>query len=233
MLVQCRGTTPVTAADLSDEEKVLRDKLLFHQIVQEAFCRPGQKILSTTRSDHIVLLIPAEEKSAKTHSMEVIAGALLRRAEEKLLHSQVYVGWGNTFEVLPDGKKSREQAELALKVALTSEKKHYFGYENLGFYKVLFNVANRRELEMFRSEILAPLQAYDQHHHSELVLTLTSFLEDSNNLIGLAEKLHIHRNTLRYRLQKVEEVTGRNLSDTQDRMHLYFATVVEKYLSLF
>ncbi|MBP2667172.1 MAG: pucR, partial [Firmicutes bacterium] len=107
-----------------------------------------------------------------------------------------------------------------------------FGYEALGFYKVLFNVSNRKELETFRSDILGPLNGYDQRHKGELLPTLTAFLEDTENMALVAEKLHIHRNTLRYRMQKVEELTGRNLNDTQDRMHLYFATVVDKYLSL-
>ena len=148
------------------------------------------------------------------------------------MNIQAYIGWGSSFEQLRDAKASMDQAELALKVAMTSGKKHYFAYESLGFYKVLFNVSNRRELERFRSEVLAPLNEYDQRHKGELLPTLTAFLEDTENLALVAEKLHIHRNTLRYRLQKVEDLAGRNLSDTQDRMHLYFATVVDKYLSL-
>ena len=148
--------------------------------------------------------------------------------DERLKNCLIHIGWGNAFKELPEYKKSLEQAELSLKVALTSGKKRCFGYEALGFYKVLFNVSNRSELEAFRSEILQPLHNYDQRHNSELLATLVAFLEDSENVIAVAERLHIHRNTLRYRLQKVEEITSRNPTDT---MHLYFAIVVDQYLS--
>ena len=78
-------------------------------------------------------------------------------------------------------------------MALTSGKEHCFGYS---------------ELEAFRSEIRQPLHNYDQRHNGELLATLAAFLEDSENVIAVAERLHIHRNTLRYRLRKVEEITA-------------------------
>ncbi len=227
----CRNL-PFNKADMDMEQRVLEDKLKIQQIVHDAFRRAGKKVLSTSRSDRIVLLVPSDGSMQEAQRIESIAQNILQTAKEQLQNIPVYIGWGNPFDNLRDGKKSMEQAELALKVSITSGKKHYFGYDALGFYKVLFNVSNRHELEGFRLEVLGPLNTYDQRHKGELLPTLTAFLEDTENLGLVSDKLHIHRNTLRYRMQKVEELTGRNLNDTQDRMHLYFATVVDKYLSL-
>ena len=231
-IVQYRREALANIANLDTEQKALEENQKIQQIVQDAFRRAGKRVLSTNRSDRMVLLIPADGGMQETQRIESIAQAILQSAHESALNIQAYLAWGSSFEQLRDAKASMNQAELALKVAMTSGKKRYFAYESLGFYKVLFNVSNRRELEKFRSEVLAPLNEYDQRHKGELLPTLTAFLEDTENLALVAEKLHIHRNTLRYRLQKVEELAGRNLSDTQDRMHLYFATVVDKYLSL-
>ena len=218
--------------DINTEQKVLEDKQKIQHIVQEAFRRSSKKVLFTNRSDRIVLLVPSDGSMQESQRVESIAQSILQTTAEQMKNIQMHIGWGNPFENLQDGKKSMEQAELALKVGITSGKRKFFGYEALGFYKVLFNVSNRKELETFRSEVLGPLNGYDQRHKGELLPTLTAYLEDTENLALVAERLHIHRNTLRYRMQKVEELTGRNLNDTQDRMHLYFATVVDKYLSL-
>ena len=200
--------------------------------MHDNFLRTGKKVLSTLRSDRLALLLPSDGSMQEAHKVDTIAQNILQASQEKLKPMQLHIGWGSPFDQLPSAKKSLEQAELALKVAMTSGKKRYFGYESLGFYKVLFNVSNRKELESFRSEVLGPLNEYDKRHGGELLPTLAAFLEDTENLLIVADKLHIHRNTLRYRLQKVEEITGRNLGDTQDRMHLFFATIVDKYLSL-
>ena len=232
LFVRYSRVLPSNRPDMNTEQKVLEDKQKIQQIVQEAFRRSAKKVLFTSRSDRIVLLVPSDGSMQESQRVEAIAQSILQTAAEQMKNTQMHIGWGNPFEKLQDGKKSMEQAELALKVGITSGRKKFFGYESLGFYKVLFNVSNRKELETFRSEVLGPLNDYDQRHKGELLPTLTAYLEDTENLALVAERLHIHRNTLRYRMQKVEELTGRNLNDTQDRMHLYFATVVDKYLSL-
>ena len=232
LFVRYGGSLPTVKANLAIEQKVLEDKLQLQQIVNDTFRRVGKKVLSTARSDRLTLLVPSDGSMQEAQQVESIAQLILQMVQDKLKPMQVHIGWGSPFDQLPATKQSLEQAELALKVAMTSGKKRYFGYESLGFYKVLFNVSNRKELESFRSEVLGPLNEYDKRHGGELLPTLTAFLEDTENLSIVADRLHIHRNTLRYRLQKVEELTGRNLGDTQDRMHLFFATIVDKYLSL-
>ena len=232
LFVRYGGSLPTVTANLAIEQKVLEDKLQLQQIVNDTFRRVGKKVLSTARSDRLTLLVPSDGSMQEAQQVESIAQLILQMVQDKLKPMQIHIGWGSPFDQLPAAKQSLEQAELALKVAMTSGKKRYFGYESLGFYKVLFNVSNRKELESFRSEVLGPLNEYDKRHGGELLPTLTAFLEDTENLSIVADKLHIHRNTLRYRLQKVEEITGRNLGDTQDRMHLFFATIVDKYLSL-
>ena len=232
LFVRYGGSLPTVKANLAIEQKVLEDKLQLQQIVNDTFRRVGKKVLSTARSDRLTLLVPSDGSMQEAQQVESIAQLILQMVQDKLKPMQVHIGWGSPFDQLPAAKQSLEQAELALKVAMTSGKKRYFGYESLGFYKVLFNVSNRKELESFRSEVLGPLNEYDKRHGGELLPTLTAFLEDTENLSIVADRLHIHRNTLRYRLQKVEEITGRNLGDTQDRMHLFFATIVDKYLSL-
>lgn len=75
----------------------------------------------------------------------------------------------------------------------------------------------------FRSRVLGPVLDYDAAHRSELVRTLQAFLRHSGSWTQTAAELHVHVNTLRYRMSRVAELTGRDLSSFPDRVDLYLA----------
>src|SRR5690606_39201266 len=75
----------------------------------------------------------------------------------------------------------------------------------------------------FATRLLEPLFDYDKRHRSELVRTLGTFLECAGSWNLCAERLHVHVNTVRYRIRRVEELTGRDLSTMADRVDLFLA----------
>jgi hypothetical protein len=75
----------------------------------------------------------------------------------------------------------------------------------------------------FRARVLGPLTAYDAAHKSELVRTLRVFLEHSGSWAQTSAALHVHVNTLRYRIGRIAELTGRDLTRFPDRVDLYLA----------
>jgi len=77
--------------------------------------------------------------------------------------------------------------------------------------------------DAFRERLLGPLVAYDQSHDADLVRTLTEFLECAGSWSRCAERLHVHVNTLRYRISRVEALTGRDLSRFEDRVDFFLA----------
>ncbi|ADD42216.1 PucR family transcriptional regulator [Stackebrandtia nassauensis] len=75
----------------------------------------------------------------------------------------------------------------------------------------------------YRSKVLGPVLEYDKEHKSELVSTLEEFLECEGSWSRCAAKLHLHVNTLRYRIERVERLTGRDLRRLTDRVDLFLA----------
>ncbi|SHN28516.1 PucR family transcriptional regulator [Cryptosporangium aurantiacum] len=75
----------------------------------------------------------------------------------------------------------------------------------------------------YRNRVLGPVLAYDSTHDAELVATLTAFLDHAGSWSRCAEVLHLHVNTVRYRIAKVEQLTGRNLGRLDDRVDLFLA----------
>ncbi|WP_114453746.1 PucR family transcriptional regulator [Halopolyspora algeriensis] len=93
----------------------------------------------------------------------------------------------------------------------------------LATHQVLLASATDDLRRSYRQRVLSRLLAYDETHHSDLVLTLRTFLECSGSWSRCAKRLHVHVNTLRYRIRRVEEITGRDLGDFTTRVDFYLA----------
>jgi hypothetical protein len=75
----------------------------------------------------------------------------------------------------------------------------------------------------FADHVLGPIQDYDRRNDAGLMPTLQAYLDCGGSWSKAAERLHLHLNTVRYRISRVEELTGRDLSSIGDRMDFYFA----------
>ena len=95
-------------------------------------------------------------------------------------------------------------------------------FEETGAYRLLLPAMNEdpRELQRFHEETVAPLVAYDDQYETELVQTLETFLDADGNVAGTAERLFTHRHTVRYRLDRVRELSGLDVGSTDGRERL-------------
>jgi DNA-binding PucR family transcriptional regulator len=76
------------------------------------------------------------------------------------------------------------------------------------------------ELERFYEETLAPLAAYDEQYETELVASVEAYLENDGNVAQTAAHLFTHRHTVRYRLERVRELSGHDISSSEGREKL-------------
>ena len=95
-------------------------------------------------------------------------------------------------------------------------------FEQTGTYKLLFRVMQEEpeELETFYAETLAPVVAYDSRYGTELVSTLTTYLGNDASTAKTAADLFAHRHTIRYRLDRVKELTRLDVDKSEDRERL-------------
>jgi hypothetical protein len=78
-------------------------------------------------------------------------------------------------------------------------------------------------LRLFRERMLGPLQVYDERHKAELLPTLREFLACSGSWNACAARMYVHVNTVRYRIRRIEELTGRDLSSLDDQVDFFLA----------
>lgn len=96
-------------------------------------------------------------------------------------------------------------------------------YDELASHRVLISVQEEELLHRFQSALIQPLSEYDGRHHGQLVATLDRFLSSGGHYQETAQALHVHVNTLRLRLGRIEELTGRDLSTMEDRVDFWLA----------
>jgi PucR family transcriptional regulator, purine catabolism regulatory protein len=145
----------------------------------------------------------------------------LRKRIEERLGAYVRLGAGGAVEPAEAARGLRE-ARYALQVCRL-EGWGAAGFDDLGTYRLLLSMAEPDALRAFADAMLAPLDAYDRDHGGELQASLRAFLQHNARWETAAAELFVHRHTLRYRMRKVEELTGRDLSSSFDRMEFWLA----------
>ena len=96
-------------------------------------------------------------------------------------------------------------------------------YRDLGSFQLLLSLQDDEALRLFCDSILGPIEASEGPYGGELMRSLEAFIEENGQWERAARRLYCHRHTLRYRIRRVEELTGRNLGNARDRIEFWLA----------
>ena len=141
------------------------------------------------------------------------------------------IGIGHVAQSLQAIPQSFRQAQQALEIGrrLFGEGKIH-SFARLGIYRLLFHLYGHEELSDFYQETLGPLLDSDTRSNSALIETLEGFFRCNGNLSETARIMHLHRNSLLYRLGRIEELLGRSLEDSELRLALQIALKIRNML---
>ena len=153
----------------------------------------------------------------------------LHRAATAAAGDQVALGHGAVRSGAGEVSAAAREAEQALQMgrrlhgpgALTA-------FNDLGLYRFLFALEKLAELRSFREEALGPLRRKDKG--GVLLTTLRAYLAVNGSPTDAAERLHLHRNTVLYRLSRIEAVLGSDLRDADVRLTLHLAVKIDEVL---
>ena len=117
--------------------------------------------------------------------------------------------------------RAGKEALLAANVA-EAEGGDVLAFEDTGSYRLLLPAMSEdpSELERFYEETVAPLSAYDEQYETDLVATVEAYLDNDGNVTPTAGTMFTHRHTIRYRLERVHELCGHDISSTEGREKL-------------
>jgi sugar diacid utilization regulator len=157
--------------------------------------------------------------------------ALYRALTKHLGTTMAVIGIGSRCEIPGDIPQSFADARRALAIRLhAATHQGASAYDELGFYRLIHAAHRGGAVEDFVREWLGTLLDYDHNKNSELVQTLAEYFEHGGNYMESAAALHIHRSTLRYRLDRIRQLTSYNISDVDTRFNLHAATRAWRFL---
>jgi DNA-binding PucR family transcriptional regulator len=126
-------------------------------------------------------------------------------------------------------REATRAADIAASMGAASPAALHFA--RLGALRLIFHLADNPELRAFQRDVLGPLETSDAARRSEFVRTLEAFLRAGGNHMRAARDLNVHRNTLIYRLERIQELLGgTNLEDPETRLNLQLALKIRAAL---
>ena len=183
----------------------------------------GRSIAALSDRDGVVgaevlLLVPGADEAAAARAGE----AVMREMEAGLAGFTFALGRSRIAEDPSDLPRAASEALLAANVAQGAGDDAALAFEQTGAYRLLLSAMseNPAELQRFYAETVEPLVAYDEQYETELVRTLETFLEADGNVAGTAQRLFTHRHTIYYRLERVRELSGLDVSSSDGREKL-------------
>jgi sugar diacid utilization regulator len=178
----------------------------------------------------ILLLVPGSDEQHAARAGE----GVLREMQSALSGYTFAVGRSRLAEDPGDLRRAGGEALLAANVAEGEAQDGVLAFEQTGAYRLLLSsmTENPAELQRFYSETVEPLVAYDEQYETELLQTLERFLEADGNVAGTAQRLFTHRHTVYYRLERVRELTGLDVSSSDGREKLSLGLKAMRVLGL-
>jgi purine catabolism regulator len=193
--------------------------------VNGALTSLGVTVPTMRRADGVLCYLPASDRQ---HRVREIAEQVRVKVGAEL---PVIVAIGKEATAISSWQRSLNEAEQALLIGRELlDSTRVFDFADLGVYRLLILLRDKPELWEFYRTTLSSLADYDRQQHAELLKTLHAFFDNLGNLARTAEALHVHRNTLLYRLARISEISGMNLDDADDRLALWLALKAHRVL---
>jgi len=201
----------------SDDEASPRSLNAVDHLLGRVLSRREETALVTRRQERLVVVLEGDETAGKALAQE------LREAASHL-SSSFSIGIGRSYSSLADLHRSYAEAEEALHLGrLTAGPGHVTAFSDLGFLHWLYHLPPECRRENPYLDKVQALAAHDAERHSELLPTLEAYLDLGGNAQRTATHLFIHRNTLLYRLKRIEEICQVDLNDPLTRLNLHLA----------
>lgn len=201
----------ITTDHLDEMDTVERQKLSYRvEVYLEQITHNGNFMYYDSDFMLVVNDITQEELD------EIVTG-MVQRARKRMPDTPLYVGVGSCMTDISNLHAGYARAKAAVQMA-EKRKKNLLYFDEMGLYRLLYLVDDRRLLGEMAEEPLKPLLEYDRKHRANYVDTLELYLKHNGSIQAVSEEMYTHRNTVIYRMNKIKELLGTNLDQTEERI---------------
>lgn len=196
---------------------------------RRCLARSASGSLLANHDGAVCAVVPEAVTDGEDHT-RLVAEAL--RADcAAALRDEVIVGVGRARSGAQGVRQSHREAEHALRISTRLKAPRWVAtFADLGLHRVLVAMTQHSEMEDFYQQTAGALVAYDERTGSGLMETLDAFFHCHGSPTDTAQRLHLHRNTVLYRLRRIEEIGGLRLDDAAVRLNLHLCLRIRDVL---
>lgn len=212
-----------------DERTINSVKRRVFEVINNVVTDRSPRSILVTKSDSIVILACASPNGNGENSVSYVPAKRLAEAIKTSLSRVIpdltlSIGIGRVCDDVKELQKSYSEAMVCLNIAKRFQKRNVtLAHSDLGVYSVLSRVNSNEELSEYVDRFLGRILEYDNAHDGSLLETLRVYLNNNCNRQKTAESSYVHLNTVNYRLRRIEEITGLDLSDPETRLNVHVA----------
>lgn len=178
-------------------------------------------LISMERPDKVIFLVCADTRECADLQTETVSQAF-RLLESRYKQLKLFLAFGQVASEHERIQRSLTEAERCLLFLVRRLcTQNIFHYSHMGIYKLFFQIENPQDIVNYYQENIGCLIESDRKTSSEFIVTLRCYLFNNCNLVKTAQALFIHRNTLVYRINAIEELLGKKLDDAFVRHELF------------
>lgn len=194
----------------------------WHGVLTQFVASRKEAIPISRRSEGVLLFWPGEnQKSGRTFKND--ANELVEQLLAVAPKAQIIIGIGRPAVSPSEWLRSLQQARESWHMGKSWQASPVTYFGDLGLYQLLTALSSNPEASRFFRKTVRPLVEHDDNRNAELADTLDAFFYCHGNLSQTAVRLHIHRNTLTYRLERIAAITRLDLNDPDARFSLQLA----------
>lgn len=232
LLTADRAPAPDRPPTSASDDLFLKRRV--YQIVETAIGDRAVPTVLVARREGVVAMLGfphPTDPAAAASAARALADDLRRAVREGLDGLTISIGIGRLAPDLASLRRSYTEARQALELtAGLASHDRTVAFDDLGAARLLLQVPQKGELQAFVTEQLGPLLAHDRAHQTQLVATLAAYAEADRDPGRACAALFIHRNTLFYRLHRIEDLLGRSLADSEVWLNLLLALKLHRLL---
>jgi sugar diacid utilization regulator len=221
---------PVGPADPSAEARTA-SVVRAAAAVERFFASRAPGAITSVRDEEVVVVLPETERRGGPRAA-ALGAACVKRIEETFSTAEIVMGVGGVCRRPVDIGRSYAEARRTMDAMRRVGRRGVVLFDELGIYRLLLQIPDLAELHKFVAEVLGRLTSYEREHGSKYLSTLACYLQENNSPQRAARKLHVHPNTVTYRIRRVEEISGLDLDNYRDRLMAQVALEILDALGL-
>jgi purine catabolism regulator len=210
------------------QEPSLPSRRRLETIVNGELSRLNLRVISSPLGTEILCFCQVPAQARRPELALAFGQSVLDQAAREHPDTVAHCGVGMIAQSLEGWRHTLRQAGQALEMSRRLGEKKPLYYADLSVYRLLFQLEHSPDLIAFQEEMAGPLLAFEGGN--ELIHTLEAYFEHHGNLSQTAEALHIHRNTLIYRMERIEAITNLDLDKPDNRLALQLSLHIYRML---